>query len=139
MGDALHINSRPSPLYGKSLKASQVQENSKDRNSFKELVNSLKLEEKTKVKISSHAMKRIESRNIQMDEKLISNLNDVMQMAKNKGASNTLAMFGDNSFILSVKDRTVVTVVDNKDMESRFFTNIDSVYVNESSETKKDK
>jgi hypothetical protein len=38
-------------------------------------------------------------------------------------------MFGSDAFILSVKDKTIVTAMKEEEMESRFFTNIDSVYI----------
>lgn len=137
MSDGLHINSRPLPIYGNSTYNTPQSKITGNEESFSKIVESIRSEKDDGVKISSHAQKRILSRKIEIDEKLMKNLDNVLEIAERKGAKSTLAMLGENSFILSVRDRTVVTVVDNKDMESRFFTNIDSVYVEEQVEINK--
>jgi flagellar operon protein len=64
-----------------------------------------------------------------MSQKRLDTLGEVADEAGKKGAKNTLAMFGTDAFILSVKDKTIVTAMKEEEMESRFFTNIDSVYI----------
>ncbi|HOO34329.1 MAG TPA: TIGR02530 family flagellar biosynthesis protein [Thermotogota bacterium] len=125
------INPRATPLYGDNVQKRVLKkEKTEEVQSFQQIVS--ELQEQTveeKVKLSSHAKERIKTRQIEMDEKRLESLGEVAREAKDKGARNTLAMFGKDAFILSVKDKTVVTAMKEEEMESRFFTNIDSVYI----------
>ncbi len=121
------INPRSTPLYGQTVqKQTKKIQKVEDSANFTRIVqDSLK----EGLKVSSHAQERIEARNIEMNPKRLETLTQVANQAKSKGARNTLAMFGPDAFILSVKDKTVVTAMKKEEMESRFFTNIDSVYI----------
>jgi len=125
------INPRATPLYGNTVQKRPLKKEKGDENqNFQQMVSDLQNQtEGEEVKLSSHAQERIKSRKIDMDEKRLESLGEVAKEAKSKGARNTLAMFGTDAFILSVKDKTVVTAMKEEEMESRFFTNIDSVYI----------
>lgn len=124
------INPRSAPLYGQDIqKQSKKIQKSVDQNDFNKLVQELHQQKTQNLKVSSHAQERIRTRNIEMTQKRMDTLGEVADEAGKKGAKNTLAMFGTDAFILSVKDKTVVTAMKEEEMESRFFTNIDSVYI----------
>jgi len=130
MSDGL-VKGRATPLYGNQLNNRQkVKKDSSNEKAFQQLVRDMqtRTEDET-VKVSSHAQSRIENRKIEMNPDRMTTLNEVLTQAKDKGAKSTLAVFGEDAFILSVKDRTVVTALKENEMESRFFTNIDSVYI----------
>lgn len=80
-----------------------------------------------KVKFSSHATKRLESRNIQLNEMDMGKLNEAVQKAEAKGAKDSLVMMNETAFIVNVPNRTVVTAVPMEGSEENVFTNIDSV------------
>ncbi len=81
-----------------------------------------------KIKFSSHASKRLESRNIQLSENELGKLNEAVSKAENKGAKDSLVMMNNTAFIVNIPNRTVVTAMPiGNDAEENVFTNIDSV------------
>jgi len=124
------INPRSTPLYGQNLQkqSKKIQKNG-DQQDFNRIVQELNQLKQEGLKVSSHAQERITARKIEMNQQRLDTLGEVADEAGKKGAKNTLAMFGTDAFILSVKDKTIVTAMKEEELESRFFTNIDSVYI----------
>ncbi len=83
-------------------------------------------EELSKVKFSQHAQTRLSSREITLTDEDFSRLSDGVGRASEKGANESLILVDDKAFIVSVPNRTVITVVDKQSMESNVITNIDS-------------
>jgi len=84
-------------------------------------------EELEKVKFSNHAMKRLESRNIQLSEQDISKIQNAVQKAEAKGSKDSLVMMDKTAFIVNIPNKTVVTAIDVANSAESVFTNIDSV------------
>jgi flagellar operon protein len=80
-----------------------------------------------KLKFSSHAIKRLESRNIQLSENEINKIQDALEKAESKGAKDSLVMMNDTAFIVNIPNKTVVTALSMEDSSENVFTNIDSV------------
>lgn len=80
-----------------------------------------------KLKFSSHAMKRLESRNIQLSENEINKIQDALEKAESKGAKDSLVMMDDKAFIVNIPNKTVVTALSMDESSENVFTNIDSV------------
>lgn len=134
MSDNLNIQKRNTVLYSNEIKKKEILKKDETQTFSQAVMDSLKEAEtsvKEEVKISAHAKKRILGRDINMDAGTMNALNQVLEIAKDKGARNTLAMLGNQAYILSVRDRTLVTVMNGEEMSKHFFTNIDSVYIKE--------
>ena len=84
-------------------------------------------EELDKVKFSNHALKRLESRNIQLSDDDISKIQNAVDKAESKGSKDSLVMMNKTAFIVNIPNRTVVTAVDVAGSDENVFTNIDSV------------
>ncbi|MBI1938180.1 MAG: flagellar protein [Ignavibacteriales bacterium] len=84
-------------------------------------------EELEKVKFSNHALKRLESRNIQLSENDLSKIQNAVEKAESKGAKDSLVMMDNTAFIVNIPNRTVVTAMEVNDTNENVFTNIDSV------------
>lgn len=84
-------------------------------------------EELEKVKFSSHALKRLESRNIQLSETEMNKIQDAVQKAESKGSRDSLVMMDKTAFIVNIPNKTVVTAIDVTNSSENVFTNIDSV------------
>lgn len=80
-----------------------------------------------KVKFSSHAEKRLESRNIHLSETEMNMLQDAVTKAENKGSQDSLVMMNDTAFIVNVPNKTVITALPVENGGDNVFTNIDSV------------
>jgi flagellar operon protein len=81
------------------------------------------------LKFSAHALQRLQSRNIQLSTDDVNRMNQMADMAAAKGAKQSLFMMGDVAMVVSIKNRVVITAVDQDSMKNNVFTNIDSAAV----------
>ncbi len=81
------------------------------------------------LKFSNHAIDRIQSRKIQFQPGDMQKLGEAVEKANDKGSKNALVLMGDNAFVVSVKNKTIVTAMDKSLMKENIFTNIDSTIV----------
>ncbi len=83
-----------------------------------------KVKPKPSVKISAHAMDRMDKRQIELDDTDMEKINDAIETLGKKGARESLLLYKDAAFIASVQNRTIITAMNSGEMES--VTNIDS-------------
>lgn len=81
------------------------------------------------LQFSRHALNRMESRNIRFSGEEISRLEEAVKAVSAKGGRDSLVMLGDNALVVSVRNATVVTVVDRESLSGNVFTNIDSAVI----------
>jgi flagellar operon protein len=81
------------------------------------------------LKFSNHAVERMQSRGIRFAPESMAKLNEAVSKASSKGSKNSLILMDDTALIVSVKNRTVVTVMDKSALKDNVFTNIDSTIV----------
>ena len=82
------------------------------------------------VTFSAHAAERLASRNISLTEQDIVRLSSAVQKMDEKGGRESLMLMGDMALIVSVKNRTVITTLDNSSAGTeKIFTNIDSAMI----------
>ncbi|MGM0608408.1 MAG: TIGR02530 family flagellar biosynthesis protein [Candidatus Muiribacteriota bacterium] len=82
--------------------------------------------QKDELKFSSHAQQRMKERGIKLSQPQQKRLETAVENARNKGGSESLIMIDNNAFVVSVKNNTVITAVDEKSLNENVFTNIDS-------------
>lgn len=82
----------------------------------------------SQVKFSKHAAKRLELRNISISDEQKARLENAADQAVEKGMTESLVMVDDLAFILNVRNKTIVTAVN--DTASAVFTNIDGAIIN---------
>jgi flagellar operon protein len=97
--------------------------------SFKQVLENKVAQSDSEIKFSSHAEKRMQSRNIEMTPENFTRLQNALGKAREKGADETLMIFENFSLIVSVKNSTVITAVDKASMQENVFTNIDSAVI----------
>ncbi|HVT11552.1 MAG TPA: TIGR02530 family flagellar biosynthesis protein [Fimbriimonadaceae bacterium] len=81
------------------------------------------------LKVSGHAKTRLESRNIQLGKAEWDRVLDGVNRAAAKGAKESLVMVDNVALVVSVKNRTVITAVDQANLKDNVFTNIDSAVI----------
>lgn len=106
------------------LKSPQPPELQKDR-----LFDKVLQEELRGLTFSRHAQERLDARKIQLNETDMTDLQRAVTRAEEKGAKDSLVLLRDMAFIVSVKNRTVVTAMDSQHLKENVFTNIDSAVV----------
>ncbi|KAA3617619.1 MAG: hypothetical protein D8M58_01325 [Calditrichaeota bacterium] len=85
------------------------------------------VEENSTVQFSAHAVKRLEERSLPVTTNDIERLNAGVKQVDAKGGKNSLIMVDDTAFVVSVRNKTVITAIDKTLTASNVFTNIDSV------------
>ncbi len=81
------------------------------------------------LKFSNHAVERMQSRGISYSPEDLTRLGEAVQKAAAKGSKDTLVLMDSSALIVSVKNNTVVTVMDKNALKENVFTNIDSTIV----------
>jgi len=81
------------------------------------------------LKISAHATQRLADRKIKFDDATMAKVNEAVDKAAAKGLEDTLVLTGDAAFIVSVKNRTVITALDRSQLSGNVFTNIDGAVI----------
>jgi flagellar operon protein len=89
-----------------------------------------KLREALPLKFSRHAQERLDSRNIQLTHQQLERLDQAVSKARGKGARDSLILLDDMAFVVSVRNRTVITAVDGEARQGNVFTNIDCAVIN---------
>jgi len=85
----------------------------------------LKIREARDIKISKHAMMRLEARNINLDDNQVERLKNAVDKASAKGVRDTLVVMDNVAFVVNVNARTVITAVNQSELKENVFTNID--------------
>lgn len=106
--------------------------------SFKEALNSqaqnIKESQKlntgiAKLKFSNHAVDRMRARGLSYSPEQMTRIEGAIKKAADKGSRETLVLTDDSALVVSVKNNTVVTVMDKNSLKENVFTNIDSTVV----------
>ena len=88
------------------------------------------LAEKTaQVQFSGHALQRVRRRGIEIDPSTLQRLQSGVDRAAGKGARESVVFVDSTAFVVSVRNRTVITAVDRDHMKDHVFTNIDSAVI----------
>ena len=88
-----------------------------------------KIENKDEIKISKHAELRIKERNIELTDTVKEKINEAVNKASQKGVRDSLILVEDTAFIVNVKNRTIITAVNNEELKESVFTNIDGAVI----------
>lgn len=81
------------------------------------------------LKFSKHADLRLAQRNIALTEEQLQRLNEGAKKAGEKGINESLVIMDDLTFIVNVKNSTVVTAMDMESSKENVFTNIDGAVI----------
>ncbi len=82
-----------------------------------------------RLQFSGHAAKRIEQRGIQLDDARMRRLEEAVSRAEAKGARDSLVLLDELALVVSVRNHTVITAMDESSSRDHVFTNIDSVVI----------
>lgn len=96
---------------------------------FQQILDDKKIDRKNSdsVVFSKHANERLEDRKIKLSAEQLERLNEGTRIAYEKGIKESLVMIDEYSFIVNVKNNTVITAVGEN--EKKVFTNIDGAVI----------
>lgn len=81
------------------------------------------------VQFSNHALQRIGRRGIEVDPATLQRLDDGVGRAAAKGAREAVVLVDQNAFVVSVRNKTVITAIGREHLRDHVFTNIDSAVI----------
>lgn len=79
-----------------------------------------------RLRFSAHAQARLTSRGVQLSDEDLQRLEEAIERAERKGVRDAFVMLRDMVFIVSVKNRTVITALRTDQAQENVFTNIDA-------------
>jgi flagellar operon protein len=87
------------------------------------------LQENRGVTFSAHAKARLHSRGVELDQAKLDAISNAIDKAEAKGARESLVLSDDAAYVVSVKNRTVITAFDRDNLKDGVFTAIDSAVI----------
>lgn len=87
------------------------------------------VEQNPKVRFSAHARARLYSRGVQLTDDKLAALSQAIDKADAKGSKESLILSDEAAYVVSVKNRTVITAFGRDNLRDGVFTAIDSAVV----------
>lgn len=81
------------------------------------------------LKFSGHAQDRMRTRSISFSPQEMKMVEQAVDKAASKGARESLLLINNKALVVSVRNRTVITAVDEASLKENVFTNIDSAVI----------
>ena len=100
----------------------------KGNKNFEEILGNIQNKD-GEIKFSKHAMSRMDSRDMKLNNKELDRLNKGFTKAEEKGVKDALIIMGDKAFIASIKNKTIITTINKEQLKDNVFTNIDGAVI----------
>lgn len=111
-------------------KSKTIERNLGTEVSFEEILKSKQeIKTETELKFSKHAANRLADRNIDLTQEQMQRLEKGTKKASEKGINESLVLIDQLAFIVSVKNNTVITAMEQKEANDNIFTNIDGAVI----------
>lgn len=88
-----------------------------------------KIEQVPKLTFSKHANERLLDRNIKLSEQQLKRLEDGVSKAEKKGIKESLVLMDEIAFVVNIKNKKVITAIEQKESNKQIFTNIDGAVI----------
>lgn len=96
---------------------------------FREILQEKMVPNGVDVQFSAHARQRMEARGIMLDDQTLTGLDQAIDLAREKGGHLSLILMDRSAFVVNVDNRTVITALDQAQLQSNVITQIDSTVV----------
>ena len=129
IGNKISHYQRPVELLDIAKRGQQSQSpKTADGESFKDMF-SKEIAGARELQFSKHAQERLHSRGIELNDDDVNRIATAIDKADVKGSKETLIMMDDLAFVVSVKNRTVITAFDRDNLREGVVTSIDSAVI----------
>ena len=118
---------RPAP--GTTQTPGSVGQTGRNQGSTFQEVLDTQIDKEDRLKFSAHAQERIRLRNISLDSQGIERLENAVEQIAEKGGRESLVFLNNAAFLVSVRNKTVITAINGESLKNNIFTNIDSAVV----------
>ncbi|WP_099205312.1 TIGR02530 family flagellar biosynthesis protein [Scatolibacter rhodanostii] len=106
----------------------QQKQNAQTENSFQSILQE-KINQNSEVSFSKHAVKRTIEHNIELTDESLARLNEGVRLASERNLDDTLILVGGTAFVVNVKNNTVITAMENSEIQGNVFTNINGTVI----------
>ena len=86
-------------------------------------------ERQDSLRLSAHAQRRLDSAHVRLTDSHLERIGEAVARATQKGSNQSLIMLDKLALVVSVRNKTVITAMDEARMKEGVFTNIDSVVI----------
>ena len=114
---------------GQYLNSKKVVQTNESNNSFEQILKEKQKVSCSELKFSKHASSRLAERQIDLTNEQIQRLESGARKASEKGINESLVLVDQLAFIVSVKNNTVITAMEQKEASDNIFTNIDGAVI----------
>lgn len=114
---------------GQYLKGNMPVQTKESTLSFEQLLKEKQQASRSELKFSKHASNRLAERHIDLTNEQMERLENGTKKASEKGIQESLVLVDQLAFIVSVKNNTVITAMDQKEASDSIFTNIDGAVI----------
>jgi flagellar operon protein len=99
------------------------------KESFEKVLSEELSRQKIDVKFSAHAMQRMHLNRLDLSTDQLKKIGGAIDRAAAKGSQEALLIMDNMALVTSIKNRTVITVINGERMKENIFTNIDSAVI----------
>lgn len=119
------------PRIGASAAPVSPADSQQDESAFGSLLSQAlqNMDGSSSVTFSKHAAARMEQRSINLSPTGLERLNKGVELARSKGLDDTLILMDKNAFVVSARNKTVITAVNGNELAGNVFTNIDGTVI----------
>ncbi|MFC4320177.1 TIGR02530 family flagellar biosynthesis protein [Litchfieldia salsa] len=105
---------------------SNVKENITSAERFQDILKNASV---PSLKVSKHAQKRLDERNISLKSSEWNRISELMNDARAKGINDSLVLTNGAALIINAKNNTVITAMDRSEAKAQIFTNINGTII----------
>lgn len=121
------INGKICPIepigsYNSNVGTNKIKQNSNFANILNE-----KIKGNDSFVFSAHAAQRLKDRNIIFNDNDMKTINEGINKAQGKGCRESVIFYKGTVLVTSIKNITIITVLDENSIKGNVFTNVDSV------------
>ena len=117
-----------SPIRVRPGKGISGPNSAQSNNQFNKILQSEVKKQET-LRFSAHAEKRLQSRNINLNQNQKMKLDQAVETAARKGIKDSLILLNNLAFVVNIKNRTVVTAMEQNQLKEGAVTNIDGAMI----------
>ncbi len=129
MSNKINLYNPILPVNHNLNKAKGAEKKVEGSTSFKDVFQKELKKNVSELKFSAHAQQRIAQSGLKFDQDQLEKISNAVEMASKKGSKESLVLMEKAALVVSVKNNTVITVVDSERMKENVFTNIDSAVI----------
>ena len=118
------MNNNIHALHYPKLPIHKPKQTNRTESNFQEI-----LQQTERLQLSKHAKQRMVERNIYITNDTLRRMEAKMDEAAKKGVEDSLVLTNDAAFIVSTKNKLIITAMEKSELQSKIFTGINGTII----------